>query len=257
VSRPRPHDPWANLRKSTRPSKAQSVRAWEGLVQRLEAEAADPVLPEPPVLEDEVSRAVVVPIRRIAVFSVGVAAAVAILVVAIGRWTSGVPALREDASPNLAMDSSAEQAPSRALEAPVSARAPAAETSGSSDSSATTLPLPERSPAVERGPRTSDARIEKPADTASGSTFDAELALVRSARAALDASEPAQALSLLAEHARRFPSGSLGHERRATEIAALCALGRLQEAEHSARSFTAAFPHSGVARALAERACPP
>jgi hypothetical protein len=63
------------------------------------------------------------------------------------------------------------------------------------------------------------------------------------ARAALGSS-PAQALSLTAEHAHRFPSGALGQEREVVAIQALSRLGRADEARSRAQRFLAAFPGS-------------
>lgn len=56
--------------------------------------------------------------------------------------------------------------------------------------------------------------------------LDAELILLRRARAANSAGQPARALEALAEHKRRFPQGVLRPERRAEQALAWCQQGR-------------------------------
>jgi outer membrane protein assembly factor BamD (BamD/ComL family) len=94
---------------------------------------------------------------------------------------------------------------------------------------------------------------------ASPATVTDEIALVSRAHAALTSGDPASALALLAEHARRFPNGALGEEREATRVLALCALGRTAEARDAASRFFAAFPggpQSGRVRASCGGASP-
>lgn len=73
--------------------------------------------------------------------------------------------------------------------------------------------------------------------------LDAELSLLRRARAALTGS-PQQALRLLGEHARRFPTGVLAEERMLLRVQALCAVGRPERARAAAREFARAHPDS-------------
>ncbi|HJL18957.1 MAG TPA: hypothetical protein RMH99_25065, partial [Sandaracinaceae bacterium LLY-WYZ-13_1] len=77
----------------------------------------------------------------------------------------------------------------------------------------------------------------------------AEAALVRRAQAAL-ATEPARALSLAAEHRRRFGEGTLGQEREVVAIDALSRLGRDVEARRRAAAFRARWPGSAHLRRL-------
>ncbi len=70
-----------------------------------------------------------------------------------------------------------------------------------------------------------------------------EYRLLRSARQAL-VGDPAQALALAQEHARRFPRGMLAQEREAIAVEALVRLGRRREARARARGFFAAYPSS-------------
>ena len=68
-------------------------------------------------------------------------------------------------------------------------------------------------------------------------TVAAETELLREADASLRAGNGARALTLLNEHAARFPSGILVEEREAERVAVLCALGRSAEARESATAF--------------------
>jgi hypothetical protein len=78
----------------------------------------------------------------------------------------------------------------------------------------------------------------------SGSSLSAERAILDGARSALSAGEAARALSLLDEHARRFPKPQLGEEREALAIQTLIAAARYDEARARAARFRAATPNS-------------
>src|SRR5206468_1667962 len=69
-----------------------------------------------------------------------------------------------------------------------------------------------------------------------------ELALLRTARAAVARQDFAAALVPISEHARRFKNGRLAEEREALRVKALSGLGRTDEARHAARAFEARFP---------------
>ena len=120
-------------------------------------------------------------------------------------------------------------APTRAVDTPAPRSGPA--------------PTREPAPAVTAPPPTAPAR-PTPA------RLDAELALLRGARAALAAGTGAEALALLAEHERRFPSGHLAEERVVLTVQALCALGRRVEAQATAARFVARHPDSPHAPTL-------
>ena len=91
------------------------------------------------------------------------------------------------------------------------------------------IPVPEPpAPAAPAGP--------KPAGG-----LEEELRLLRPAQLARD---PARALELLDEHARRFPQGLLREQRIAARINALCALHRTDEAREEAARFLAESPQS-------------
>lgn len=76
------------------------------------------------------------------------------------------------------------------------------------------------------------------------STFEAELALIKRAKSALDSEGAAEALSLLAEHSRRFPAGVFAGEREALRALALCRSGRFAEGLALGRRFIEAHPRS-------------
>jgi hypothetical protein len=98
-------------------------------------------------------------------------------------------------------------------------------------------------PASSEGPAAPQPRASGSAPVAS-STLSAERVLLDGARAALTAGEPARALSMLSEHARRFPRPQLGEEREALTIQALAAAGRYDEARTRAVRFRASAPNS-------------
>ena len=75
----------------------------------------------------------------------------------------------------------------------------------------------------------------------------AETRLIGNANAALQAGDAARALSLLDEHARRFPGGVLAEERDAERVLALCAAGRTSDARARAERFLRERPRSALA----------
>jgi RNA polymerase sigma-70 factor (ECF subfamily) len=93
--------------------------------------------------------------------------------------------------------------------------------------------------ASARAPRIQDA---SPTEVGSASTLAAEAALVARIRAAAHGTDPASALALADEHARTHPGGTLERERRALVIAALCRLGRTDQAASQARAWARSHP---------------
>ena len=75
-------------------------------------------------------------------------------------------------------------------------------------------------------------------------TLADELQLVRAAQEALRNHEPARALTLLDEHAARFPLGLLREERSAARVFALCALDRRDDARTEAARLLREAPNS-------------
>jgi hypothetical protein len=74
-----------------------------------------------------------------------------------------------------------------------------------------------------------------------------EAALLRVADQALRGGDSSRALSLLREHAQRFPSGILREERSAELVSTLCRLGRSAEARREAELFLSRTPDSPLA----------
>lgn len=64
-----------------------------------------------------------------------------------------------------------------------------------------------------------------------------EAALLRSALASVRDGDGQQALSLLAEHAARYPSGAFSTERRGLRVLALCAAGMSAEGQREQAAF--------------------
>jgi hypothetical protein len=108
-----------------------------------------------------------------------------------------------------------------------------------------TVPVESLAPVIEK-------RVAQPAPVATDtqprqegqSTLEAELALLRDAKKALDDGDSSRALGILDEHQRRFPNGILVEERASTRVLALCAAGRTAEARASAQDFLAKYPRS-------------
>ncbi len=84
----------------------------------------------------------------------------------------------------------------------------------------------------------------------------AEVALIDRATAALRADDAPAALAVLAEHAKRFPSGQLAGERRAYRAVALCTAGNTQQGRAEARLSRAAGPSKALIGWL-DAACGP
>ncbi len=73
----------------------------------------------------------------------------------------------------------------------------------------------------------------------------AELRLLQQARTALRAGRGTRALDHVREHRQLYPSSSFAEERDATEVMALCAVGRTAQAETKAADYRRRFAESG------------
>lgn len=93
-------------------------------------------------------------------------------------------------------------------------------------------------------PRAVVERSEPSARPAPARSIKEELELVRSAQQALNRGEPRAALTLLAEHARKYPSGALWQDREASRVFATCRLGDAAGARALADAFVRRAPHS-------------
>jgi hypothetical protein len=78
---------------------------------------------------------------------------------------------------------------------------------------------------------------------------DGEFSLLRSAQQSLRV-DPQRALDLCAAHTTQFPSGVMVQEREMIAIEALLRLGRIQQANARAATFSKSFPGSAHAARL-------
>ena len=89
------------------------------------------------------------------------------------------------------------------------------------------------------------ARPGRPARVAGDpDPFTAELELLQRAHAGYTRRDFSGALTLIAEHARRFPRGHLAEQREALRVRSLAGSGRSEEAHRAAVAFAARFPRS-------------
>jgi hypothetical protein len=79
------------------------------------------------------------------------------------------------------------------------------------------------------------------------STLDQEMQLLKRAHQAEAAGRPSEALSILAEHAKRFPNGKLAESREVARVIALCEAGQTQASRAAGERFLAARPNSPFA----------
>jgi hypothetical protein len=103
-----------------------------------------------------------------------------------------------------------------------------------------TLPLEPRAPGARRG----------------SSRLAEEVAILSRAETELHAGRAASALAVLEEHRQKFPNGALAQERIAARIHALCALGRVTEAEAALARLKRVSPGSPQ-EGRAREACAP
>jgi hypothetical protein len=113
--------------------------------------------------------------------------------------------------------------------------------------------IPESAPsAVPPGQPADEKRA--PAAPRSADSLAKEVAMLSQASADLHAGRPAAALTVLDEHQRKFPHGGLVQERTSARIQALCALGRMTEAQDELARFARTSPNSPHL-ARARKAC--
>ena len=99
---------------------------------------------------------------------------------------------------------------------------------------------------------------KKPApaeDAAATGSFHDELALIRKAQSALAGGRHDEALAALADHAERFPRGSMKEDRLALRALVLCAAGRVESGTAAAETFRKSYARSLYAKRVDE-ACP-
>ena len=107
-----------------------------------------------------------------------------------------------------------------------------------------TLEVPPPSPMVEPTPTFTSKPQRSPRPTSAQESYAAELDLLARAQVACASREFSNALVLVAEHGRKFPSGLLAEEREALRVRALEGAGRTEEARRAAASFASRFPRS-------------
>jgi TolA-binding protein len=113
-------------------------------------------------------------------------------------------------------------------------------------------PMAESAPAVPQGQAPDEKRA--PATPHSADSLAKEVAMLSQASADLHGGRPAAALTVLDEHQRKFPHGRLAQERTSARIQALCALGRMTDAQAEFARLARTSPNSPhVARA--RKAC--
>ena len=128
-------------------------------------------------------------------------------------------------------------------------------------------PAPQAPPAAEAQPReapppadVAPARAAVPAhrsvrttSSSSARRLGEETTLIRDARQALRAGDPARALQLLEQSRRMFPTGVLEQERERLAIEALVKAGRTPEASARASAFLRKYPDSPHAAEIRAR----
>lgn len=220
-----------------RPSDADRERVFQGLLQQ----AGE--LPDARTGTTELSRAPTaswVTLPKGAGVLAGLAVAGAGAFFAVGHWSSpdAIPA----APPQAPSVQSAEATPVAVPE--VAIPSPPSPVAGQPSPPVLSVEelareVPPRAAPKRRSPLRSEDHLAR------------EVALLSRASSELHAGRPAAALGALDEHARRFPSGTLVQERAAGRARALCALGRIKEAQVELAKLPPGSPHA----ARAAKAC--
>jgi hypothetical protein len=182
--------------------------------------AGEEIPPAPPA---PLSQPVAMPFTRAGrVVRIALAASIALIAGAVGAlaalhgWTTGAPEI---------------VTPRSAPRAPGALIAPA-------DSPSDEALPPDVEPAAP-SPRPRQAHLSAKRDP-----FSAELALLQRAHAAYTRGDFSAALAVVAEHARRFPTGHLAEQREALRVRSLAGAGRADEAHRAAAAFAVRFPRS-------------
>jgi hypothetical protein len=113
--------------------------------------------------------------------------------------------------------------------------------------------VPERAPFTAPRAQPSDEK-RAPAAPRPADSLAEEVAMLSHASAELLAGRPAAALNALDEHRRKFPRGELAQERTSARIQALCALGRMNDAQAELARLARTSPNSPHL-ARARKAC--
>lgn len=98
--------------------------------------------------------------------------------------------------------------------------------------------------AVSPSPAATAAAARIPSAPRASDRLSEEVAILSRAESERHAGRFSSALTLLEEHRRKFPRGSLTQERMAARIRVLCALGRVSEAEAALATLKRTSPSS-------------
>ena len=178
--------------------------------------------------------------RRSVLVIAGIVAVAAAIVIAWlgGRWSSGIAVGVAPRAPEATFEAAETGTQRATIAAPIPAE----------------LPRPiDPSPIADAPTRTTSAPRVR-ADAAPDTAADDGVRLIAQAEAALRDGDANGALALLQEHARRHPDASTVEERRALQVLAWCAAGRLAEGRGARWSFLRDFPRSAY-RPRVEAAC--
>jgi hypothetical protein len=237
------------------PEPGAAERAWAAMERRL--------VDGPPPRDLEPA-----PVRRRALtFAAALAVAAALLVaVGLASWRGGWLAARDQRGDDQAPYTSEPStpmapAPQAVTVAPSAPRV--APPSGGEGVEVVGPSVDPELPVVSRGrlvepkrrvaPRTA-TEPEHKEPVATETTLAAELRLLSRANAAMRAGRHAEALDVLAQHAREFEAGQLAPEREYKRALALCELGRTEQARAAADAFVREHPRSPL-RAKAMDVC--
>lgn len=222
--------------------------AWD----RLQVAIADPHADaDAPHADAEPTLPTAAPRRRSAAWAVALLTAAALVLLIAGLRRMAGPS-REGPDPQSALDSARHGEPSR--------------TTSRSDDDAPPPPPPPPTPALDKDTPTPppERRVTRPTDrpeqpaaepieAAPDTSLQAELTLLRAARAALTADDSAAALRLLGEHADKFPHGHLAEERMVLRAKALCEHGDRPRGREAIQQLLRAYPQSPNAATLTSR----
>lgn len=102
-------------------------------------------------------------------------------------------------------------------------------------------------------PSAPSAKPSAPSARPAQESLAQEVALLSQATSALHSEQPAEALKLLNEHARKFPNGVLREERRAARAQALCMVGRINEGQAELARLAPQSPAAARAKQVCSR----
>jgi hypothetical protein len=108
----------------------------------------------------------------------------------------------------------------------------------------TPIANPRQITANHDAPATSEKPIAPSVTKAPAPQLGAENDLIERAQHALQAGDTSQALTLLNEHAERFPNGQRAEDRDAERVLTLCAAGRQEDAATAGAAFLGTYPNS-------------